>query len=96
MLVHIKPNKRVTWGYHALPGWYIGSAIWHYRCYEVMMKSTGAKSITNTVRFHNHNIIMPIVTQANQILKVAKDLNKAISSIQQDAPPDYVDAVSKL
>eukprot|EP00957_Ditylum_brightwellii_P195288 14878576-Ditylum_brightwellii.AAC.1 len=86
--VHIKPNKRTTSGYHALPGWYIGPAMRHYQRDEVMMKSTDAKRITNTVHFHHHNIVMPKVTQAGCILKATRDLNKAISGIQSDAPPD--------
>eukprot|EP00957_Ditylum_brightwellii_P080424 6117107-Ditylum_brightwellii.AAC.1 len=32
--VHIKPNCWATWGFHALPAWYIGPAMQHYRCYE--------------------------------------------------------------
>eukprot|EP00957_Ditylum_brightwellii_P192564 14661171-Ditylum_brightwellii.AAC.1 len=94
--VHIKPSKRATWGYHALPGWYIGSTMQLYWCYEVMMKSTGAKHITDTVCFHHHNILMPKVTHADCILKATRDLNTAISGIQSVAPPDYVDAVHKL
>eukprot|EP00957_Ditylum_brightwellii_P150212 11438668-Ditylum_brightwellii.AAC.1 len=61
-----------------------------------MMKSTGAKRITDTVRFHHHRVVMLTVMQANHILKVTKDLNKAISSMQHNAQPDYVDAVNKL
>eukprot|EP00957_Ditylum_brightwellii_P109536 8353791-Ditylum_brightwellii.AAC.1 len=72
--VRIKPNKRATWGYHALPGWYIGTA---------MCKA-------------HHNAVMPKVTHADRILKAARDLNTAISSIQSDALPDYVDTVHKL
>eukprot|EP00957_Ditylum_brightwellii_P185939 14155823-Ditylum_brightwellii.AAC.1 len=76
---HIKPNKRVTWGYHALPGWYTGPVMRHYWCYEVMMKSIGAKHIIDTVRFHHHNIVMLKVTQADLIFKATGDLDKAIS-----------------
>eukprot|EP00957_Ditylum_brightwellii_P013416 1013179-Ditylum_brightwellii.AAC.1 len=61
-----------------------------------MMKSTGAKHITDTVCFHHHRVVMPTAMQTNYILKATKNLNKAISSIQRDAPPDYVDAVNKL
>eukprot|EP00957_Ditylum_brightwellii_P200722 15301497-Ditylum_brightwellii.AAC.1 len=56
------------------------------------MKSTRAKHITDTVRFHHHRVVMLTVIQTNCILKLTKDLNKAISDIQHDAPPDYVDA----
>eukprot|EP00957_Ditylum_brightwellii_P088285 6725597-Ditylum_brightwellii.AAC.1 len=39
---------------------------------------------------------MQKVTQADLILKATRDLNKAISGIQSDAPSDYVYAVHKL
>eukprot|EP00957_Ditylum_brightwellii_P070215 5334066-Ditylum_brightwellii.AAC.1 len=52
--VHIKSNRRATWGFHAQPAWYIGPALCHYRCYEVMMHSTGAKRVTDTVWFPHH------------------------------------------
>eukprot|EP00957_Ditylum_brightwellii_P139791 10652277-Ditylum_brightwellii.AAC.1 len=55
----------------------------HNRCYEVMMKNTGAKCIINTVRFHHHNIVMPKVTHTDRILKATRDLNAAISGIQK-------------
>eukprot|EP00957_Ditylum_brightwellii_P178443 13592054-Ditylum_brightwellii.AAC.1 len=57
--VHLKPNCRATWGFHALPAWYIGPAMQHYWCYEVMMHGTGAKQFTNTVHFHHHNAVLP-------------------------------------
>eukprot|EP00957_Ditylum_brightwellii_P173373 13200173-Ditylum_brightwellii.AAC.1 len=61
-----------------------------------MVKSTGAKCITNTVCFHHHNIVMPKVTHADHILKATRDLNTAISGIQSNASPDYINAVHKL
>eukprot|EP00957_Ditylum_brightwellii_P102745 7830150-Ditylum_brightwellii.AAC.1 len=61
-----------------------------------MMKSMGAKRVTDTVHFHHHRVVMPTVMQAIPILKATKDLNEAISGIQCNAPPDYVDAVNKL
>eukprot|EP00957_Ditylum_brightwellii_P132392 10095461-Ditylum_brightwellii.AAC.1 len=61
--VRIKPNRQATWGFHALPAWYIGPAMHHYWCYEVMMQSTGAKQVTDTIQFHHHNAVLPQVTQ---------------------------------
>eukprot|EP00957_Ditylum_brightwellii_P184763 14072868-Ditylum_brightwellii.AAC.1 len=56
--VHKKPNCWATWGFHALPAWYIGPAMQHHCCYVVMMHSTGAKRVTDTVRFHHHNAVL--------------------------------------
>eukprot|EP00957_Ditylum_brightwellii_P063015 4782537-Ditylum_brightwellii.AAC.1 len=41
--VHIKPNPWATWGFHTLLVWYIGPAMRHYWCYDIMMHETGAK-----------------------------------------------------
>eukprot|EP00957_Ditylum_brightwellii_P050734 3847113-Ditylum_brightwellii.AAC.1 len=39
VLLHIKPNRRATWGFHALPAWCIGPAMQQYQCYEFSRKS---------------------------------------------------------
>lgn len=35
VLIHEKLAKRGTWSPHAVPGWYLGPAPHHYRCYRV-------------------------------------------------------------
>jgi hypothetical protein len=32
VLVHMKPNQRSTWGYHASKAWYLSHSPNHYRC----------------------------------------------------------------
>ena len=32
VLVHMKPNRRSTWGYHASKAWYLSHSPNHYRC----------------------------------------------------------------
>ena len=31
VMVHAKPDNRETWALHAVEGWYIGPAMYHYR-----------------------------------------------------------------
>eukprot|EP00957_Ditylum_brightwellii_P097756 7444798-Ditylum_brightwellii.AAC.2 len=94
--VHLKPNKRKSWGYYALTVWYVGLTKQHYQCYEVIMESTGAKRIIDTVKFHHHKVVLPKITQADRILKATKELNEAISKVPNNVPPTYVDAVQQL
>eukprot|EP00957_Ditylum_brightwellii_P069140 5250116-Ditylum_brightwellii.AAC.1 len=54
--IHIKPHKRVSWGFHAEDAWYVGPALKHYKCYTVIIKQTTAQRITDTVRFQHHNV----------------------------------------
>jgi hypothetical protein len=35
VMIHEKPPVRGTWQPHAVPGWYLGPAMLHYRCYRV-------------------------------------------------------------
>ena len=49
VMVHEKPDDRETWAPHAVEGWYIGPAIYHYRCYTVWIKATRADKISDTI-----------------------------------------------
>jgi hypothetical protein len=41
-LIHEKPDVRDTWAHRAVPGWYLGPAMHHYRCYRVWAQPTRA------------------------------------------------------
>eukprot|EP00957_Ditylum_brightwellii_P186217 14176656-Ditylum_brightwellii.AAC.1 len=53
-LIHIKLNKRASWGFHADNAWYISPAMDHYWCYKVLLHKTAVQQITDTVRFQHH------------------------------------------
>eukprot|EP00957_Ditylum_brightwellii_P136404 10403473-Ditylum_brightwellii.AAC.1 len=61
-----------------------------------MMHGTGAKQVTNTVRFHHHNAVLPQVTQKDRITKATLELQSAIQDTPKNAPPTYVEAVQRL
>eukprot|EP00957_Ditylum_brightwellii_P030340 2297603-Ditylum_brightwellii.AAC.1 len=62
--IHIKPHKRVSWGFKAEDAWYVGLAMEHYRCYKVVMKQSTAQRISDTVRFEHHSVHIPSITPA--------------------------------
>jgi hypothetical protein len=62
VLVHMKPNRRSTWGYHASKAWYLSHSTNQYRCIRVLMANTGGEHITNTFRFCHHAILVPNFT----------------------------------
>jgi hypothetical protein len=35
--LHIKPNRRKSWGEHASDGWYIKTSLDHYRCHWIFV-----------------------------------------------------------
>ena len=46
-LIHIKPVRRQSWGYHAIQGWYFAPALKHYRIIKTVT-DTGAVKLTGT------------------------------------------------
>ena len=95
LLVHMKPNQRITWGYHASKAWYLSHSPNHYRCIRVLMANTCGERITNTFRFNHHSILVPKITATDRILDTTARLTAAIKGVQE-APPDELAAIQAL
>ena len=94
MMIHIKPNRRRTWGYHALRGWYFAPALNHYRVVKAVTDS-GAVRLTDTFKFNHHTLPVPSITPTDRIVKATRDLRNAING-DNDAPPDELEAIANL
>jgi hypothetical protein len=92
VLVHMKPNQRSTWGYHASKAWYLSHSPNRYRCIWVLMANTGGKPITDTFRFCHHAIPVPSIMATDRILDATARLTAAIEGVQE-APPDELAAI---
>jgi hypothetical protein len=86
VLVHTKPNRRSTWGYHTSKAWYLSHSLNHYRCIRVLMADTGGKRITDTFGFCHHAIAVPTITATDQILHATERFTVAIAGIQEALP----------
>ena len=51
--VHEKTDKRGTWSYHSVDGWYLSTSPEHYRTHRCHIKSTKSERFTDTIQF-NH------------------------------------------
>ena len=51
VIVHDQPDERRSWDDHGSRGFYVGSAIKHYRCYRCVMVATKATRVSNTAEF---------------------------------------------
>eukprot|EP01034_Spumella_vulgaris_P028684 gene28684-35585_t len=53
VVVHEKPDKRPSWGYHGVDGFYVGPALGgSYRCFTVFISETRKTRITDTLSWH--------------------------------------------
>jgi hypothetical protein len=95
VLVHQKPSRHKTWGYHAAKAWYLSHAAAHYRCICVIMKDTGGECVMDTFHYLHHAIPFPAITATNHILEATRHLVDAING-DQEAPPDKMAAILSL
>ena len=84
--VHIKPEKRTSWGYHVELGYYIGPAMEHYRCFKCYIPKTGGIRVADTVKFLPHDKPFPQVTPEDQLFQALSDILQIIQKTDHSLP----------
>ncbi len=79
--VHKKTNKRGTWAYHSVNGWYLFTSPEHYRTHSCHIKHTKSKQLSDTVRFQHKRITNPSITHANKVMQALAECVKAIQGM---------------
>jgi hypothetical protein len=87
VLIHAKPSTRCSWDYRAKQGFYVGPALNHYRCYELVKLETKQKVISNTVQFRHAYLQIPAVSVED---KIDNGLQVMVGAMQKAPPPDLV------
>ena len=67
-----------------MDGWFLGSSLEHYRAFQVYVKATQAKRISDTVVFMHKHITQPALTVGDAISKAAHDLISALKGKHND------------
>jgi hypothetical protein len=83
VLVHEKPANRGTWSPHATPGWYIGPAMHHYRCFRIWITETSAERVADTLSWFPTKVLMPTASSTDSVIAAARDL---IHALQNPSP----------
>jgi hypothetical protein len=79
VVVHLKPNRCRTWGYHVAKAWYLSNA-------RVIMANTVGKRVTDTFRYQHHTLPFPTITETDCIIEVTARLTHAITGVQEATP----------
>ncbi len=95
VLIHLKPTRCKSWGYHAAKVWYLSHAANHYRCIRVIMRDTGGERITDMFHFQHHALPIPHITATDRILQATERLADVIAGLQE-ARPDKLAAITSL
>ena len=84
--MHESPTNRLTWAVHGTQAYYTVPALKHYRCYEVHIRKTLVKRITDNVTFLPHNIKMPATISKEAALDHIQDLIKLLKGYKPHHP----------
>ena len=85
-IARVTTNDRTTWGPHEESGWIVGSTPKHFRCWKVLIKLTKKVRTSNTVDFFPVRCGNPLLTEAEQISLLLRDLVQILSSPTQTLP----------
>ena len=77
VLSYDKPVNRTSWAPHGVPGYYIGPALQHYRCFQAWATSSQSVRITDTFAWFPVDFTMPNLSPLNHATAVT-DLATAL------------------
>jgi hypothetical protein len=91
--VHEKTDKRGTWAYHSVDGWYLFTSPEHYRTHTCHIKHTKSERLSDTVQFQHKRITNPTITHANKVMLALAECVKAIKGLtgQDKSSPEAKD-----
>ncbi len=83
--VHEKTNKRGTWAYHLVDGWYLFTSPKHYCTHNCHIKHTKSEQLSNTVQFQHKRITNPTITHADKVMHTLANCIKALQGMTGSA-----------
>ena len=76
--VHEKTDKRGTWAYHSVDGWYLNTSPEHYRVHNCHIKQTKQERFSDTVHFKHKSITNPELSPQDKIMMAIASCREAI------------------
>ena len=64
--IHKKTDKRGTWSYHSVDGWYLSTSPEHYTVHNCYVKTTQVERLTDTIQFKHNNITVASSTPCSR------------------------------
>jgi hypothetical protein len=90
VVAHKKPDQRASWDPHGLDGYYLGPALYHYRCYQVHITKTKGTRIVDTVEFFPASLLMTHTSSKDLASIVALELSHALQDQDPAAPFSHI------
>ena len=94
--VHKKTEKRGTWAYHSVDGWYLTTSPEHYRTHMCHIKQTRSEQLTEKIQFSHKDITRPNITHADKFMEAIAECVKAIKGIGSRNGKDEMQQLRQL
>ena len=76
--VHEKTDKRGTWAFHSVDGWYLNTSPEHYRVHNCHIKQTRSERLSDTVHFKHKHITNPEITPQDKLMNAIAKCKEAL------------------
>ena len=86
VVVHEKPNNRLSWAGHGTKAWYIGPSLEHYRCFKCYMSVTCRERDSDTLEFSLTTTPFPRVSTDYYLRQAATDLVDILRAPKNNIP----------
>ena len=96
VLIHNKAGLRKSWDYRCKEGYYIGPALQHYRCYQVISKDSGALTISDAVKFKHHYLPEPTMSVEDKLLHAVQAINHTLNASTHQPTQHQLAAIDTL
>ena len=80
VIIHERPDQRLTWDKHGLPGFLVNRAKDHFRSYQVSVTKTGATRVSDAIELLPTKYKMPKTSSADCINAAFKEIGEALNN----------------
>ena len=91
-----KTDKRGTWSYHSVDGWYLSTSPEHYRVHNCYVKTTQAERLTDTIQFKHKNITNPTISAHDKIMQALANCKATLKGMMNENPNQQMEELQTI
>ena len=80
VIIHERPDQRLTWDKHGLPGFLVNQAKDYFRSYQVSVTITGATRVLGVIELLPTKYKMPKTSSADRINAAFEKIGEALNN----------------
>jgi len=89
-------NKRGTWSYYSVDGWYLSTSSEHSRTHKCYIKDTRSEHLSDTVQLQHKSITNPPISHADKIMATIVDCTDTLKNMGAQVIPAQLSQLNYL